>query len=126
MFGDTISLGPVDGVDCYAKRINQDGYSSEYSFRNGLRDIRVRIRHSKETAKVGLPLLERHNVLVSENVFATPTQAALFREFSSTFRCSASDSAGGVHVNAIHQSVMYGLSGSGSPDTVLRLASWES
>lgn len=69
MLGDTFVL-PMSGGDVTLRKINQDGYSSEYLYRNSASEYRVRVRHSKTSAKSGAPAKDRHNVEVTLTTFA--------------------------------------------------------
>lgn len=68
MFGDTLVL-PWSGGDITLNKINQDGYSSEYLFKNSTNEYRAKIRHSKEKVASG-ELYDRHNVEVVQTIFA--------------------------------------------------------
>lgn len=89
MFGDTIEVG-FDGIPVVAlTKINQDGYSSEYLFRDTLTELRLKIRHSKESLKPGQSkAVERHNCLFSVTKFATSTTPELYADLSYTLRAS--------------------------------------
>ncbi len=52
-------------------KINQDAFGSEYYLRESTQDWRIKIRHTKETAKSGSAALERHNVELTQTVFST-------------------------------------------------------
>lgn len=41
---------------------NQDGFSSQYGFRGTDYDYKLLVRNSRESPKVGFPLITRHNV----------------------------------------------------------------
>jgi len=89
MFGDTITitLDGSGGTPRVCSKINQDGYSAEYLNRISTDEIRVKIRHSKESPKNGETYqVERHNVLVTQVVFPTLTSPERFREVSFTQR----------------------------------------
>jgi nitrogenase subunit NifH len=70
MLGDTFVL-PQAGGDITLKKINQDGYSSEYYVRaaDGLSEYSVRIRHTKTNATSVRPSYDRHNVEVVQTVY---------------------------------------------------------
>lgn len=72
MFGNTLVL-PLSTGNVTLVKINQDGYASEYLVKEALRQIRVRIRHSKTKATADRVSYDRHNVEIVETVFATST-----------------------------------------------------
>lgn len=69
MFGNTLIL-PKSGGNVTLVKINQDGYASEYLFRDATSEHRVRIRHSAMTDKAEGVAYDRHNVEVTQKVFA--------------------------------------------------------
>jgi hypothetical protein len=75
MLGDTltVTLDGSGGTACVCSKINQDAYSSEYLIKRTLDEVRVRVRHSKETVKVGAQPFDRHNVEFTQFVY--PTEA---------------------------------------------------
>jgi len=82
-----------DGTAITLGKMNQDGYSSEYMFRDTTKEIRMKIRHSKESMKPGQAYqIERHNCLLSVTVYATPTVAEQFSEVSFTLRAAPGNS----------------------------------
>lgn len=62
---------PVAGGNITLPKINQDGYSSEYLFRDATHQYRVFIRHSKTKATALRPSYDRHNVEVVRTVWAS-------------------------------------------------------
>lgn len=80
MLGDTFVLPQVGG-DITLKKINQDGYSSEYLFRDATNQYRVRIRHTKTNATSTRPSYDRHNVEVVQTIFAAGDVAEYERKF---------------------------------------------
>lgn len=73
MFTDPLSI-TIDTIGAQAlARINQDNYGSEYFLQaaDGLSEFRVKIRHSKETVKVGANPVDRHNVELTQYVYPT-------------------------------------------------------
>jgi len=72
MFGDTLEL-VYGGVATTLNKINQDGYASEYFLRTSVHEITMCIRHSKTKAAAGKPSNDRHNVELTQTIFATPT-----------------------------------------------------
>nr|QDH88307.1 MAG: hypothetical protein H2RhizoLitter494191_000002 [Leviviridae sp.] len=64
MLGTTLTI-TLDGSGGTAKvlpLINQDGYTSEYFLDEGLQTYRAKVRHSKDTVKVGTQPFDRHVV----------------------------------------------------------------
>jgi len=80
MLGDTFVLPQVGG-DITLKKINQDGYSSEYFFRDATSEYRVRIRHTKTNATAVRPAYDRHNLEVVQKVYAAGDVAEFERKF---------------------------------------------
>nr|URG16498.1 MAG: coat protein [Leviviridae sp.] len=80
MLGNTLVL-PYGAGGYTLVKINQDGYSSEYLFRDATRQITARIRHTKTKASSNRPQYDRHNVEVVEIVFATAEVAQFERKF---------------------------------------------
>lgn len=98
MYGDsiTINLGGSGGTARVLNKINQDNYSAEYLDRISTDEVRMRVRHSKESAKGDALPLDRHNVVVTQTVFATSTDPEYVREFYFVFRASPSDTEADV------------------------------
>lgn len=69
-FGATLVL-PQSGGDITMTKINQDGYSSEYYFRNATDSYRAKVRHStvNRGSKLEPRLYDRHNVEVVRTTF---------------------------------------------------------
>ncbi len=73
MLGSTLVM-TLDGSGGTAKTlplINQDGYSSEYYLDDGLVTFRAKVRHSRDTVKVGTQAYDRHSVTFTR--FVKPT-----------------------------------------------------
>lgn len=98
MYGDsiTITLGGPGGTDRVLNKINQDNYSSEYLGRTSTDEIRMRIRHTKESSKNGNDPLDRHNVEVTQTVFATASDPEFTRQFYFIFRAMPNDTEADV------------------------------
>lgn len=79
MFNNTLTL-TIGGFDRTLIRVNQDNYGSEYTYRDSVEQISMKIRHSAETN--GPTAINRHNVFIERTVYATPT--ALEKYFSVT------------------------------------------
>lgn len=69
----------VNAVVKTLKRINQDGYSTQYYLREATEEFTVNIRHSKEAPMKDGTQFDRHNVELIHTVFATPTAPARTR-----------------------------------------------
>lgn len=94
MFGDTltVTLDGSGGTARVCSKINQDSFSSEYLNRISTDEIRVKIRHTKETLKSGQTYpMERHNVEFTQTVFATPTAEEKVRQAYVVLRNRADD-----------------------------------
>jgi hypothetical protein len=66
----------LDGSGGTAKTlplINQDGYSSEYFFDDGLVTYRAKVRHSRDSVKAGTQAFDRHVVTFERFVKPTST-----------------------------------------------------
>ncbi len=75
MLGSTLTV-TLDGSGGTAKTlplINQDGYSSEYFFDEGLVTYRAKVRHSKDSTKAGSQRFDRHTVTFTR--YTKPTSA---------------------------------------------------
>lgn len=80
MLGNTLVL-PIGAGTVTMVKINQDGYSSEYLFRDTTSQYRARIRHTKTAAKNGRPSYDRHNFEVVQTIFAAGEVAEYERKF---------------------------------------------
>lgn len=79
MFGNTFVL-PHSGGNITMVKINQDGYSSEYLFKDSDSQFIAKIRHNRTKATSTRPAYDRHNVEITETVFATTTDAEFTRK----------------------------------------------
>lgn len=79
MLGDPLAI-IIDGVTVNLRRINQDVYSSEYRFRDSVRQVNIRIRHSEAGGQNGGEKRDRHNIELTETIFATATTAQIDRK----------------------------------------------
>jgi hypothetical protein len=70
MLGDTLTL-PHSGGDVVLVKVNQDGYSSEYLFKDATHQYIAKVRHSRTKATTARPSYDRHNVEVVETIYAT-------------------------------------------------------
>lgn len=78
-FGNSVTV-ELNGSPYTLNRINQDGYGSEYLLRESTRELRMKIRHSKEGVQPSGSRFDRHNVELTETVYATPTSASIVRQ----------------------------------------------
>lgn len=67
----TITMNGSGGTAKVLPLINQDGYSTEYFLDEGLVTYRAKVRHSRDTVKVGTQPFDRHVVTFSR--FVKPT-----------------------------------------------------
>lgn len=70
MLGSSFVLSLSYG-DVTLVKINQDGYSSEYLFRDTLVMYRLKIRHTTNKKTAIKPEYERHNIEIVRTTFAT-------------------------------------------------------
>lgn len=78
MFGNTLVLPHADGNITLVK-INQDSYASEYAYRGATQALTAKIRHTTIPAKNGQVARDRHNVEVSQRVYADGETPEKFR-----------------------------------------------
>lgn len=76
-FADPQSI-TVNAVAKSLVRINQDGYSSEYFLREATLEYGFRIRNTS-FLRAGVTI-DRHNVEVTQTVYATPTVPSVTRK----------------------------------------------
>lgn len=75
----TLTL-PASGGNIICNRINNDGYATEYLRRATTDDVRVRVRHTQTNPKGDTPSLDRHNVEITQKVFAVGETAEVNRK----------------------------------------------
>lgn len=78
MLGNTLAL-TIGGEAYTLTKINQDGYASEYLFKDSGEEVTARIRHTK-VSKGGVSY-DRHNFELRQKIYAdvsTPEQNRLF------------------------------------------------
>jgi len=81
MLADSLVL-PQAGGNITLKKINQDGYSSEYLFRDSTSQYTAKIRHSKTSSTPKRPAVyDRHNVEFVQTIFAAGDVAEYERKF---------------------------------------------
>jgi hypothetical protein len=80
VLGNTLVL-PQAGGDITLIKINQDGYSSEYLFRNSTDEYRAKIRHTTVKATDLYPAMDRHNFEVVHKTLAAGGVPEYYRKF---------------------------------------------
>lgn len=123
MLGDSLTL--VDNttptpVEVTVAKINQDGYSSEYLFRDTTSRYRVRVRHSVVKATASRPAYDRHNVEIVQTIFATESVPEFDRKAYIVVECLASDDDTAV------PEMLCNFIASDSGATLTSLLGWES
>lgn len=91
-----ITLGGSGGTAKNLTRVTQDNYGSEYLLRESTQEFRVKIRHTKETPRVGQPQLERHNFELTQTIYGTSGDPDTVRQAYLVLRNSKNDVAGDV------------------------------
>ncbi|UJQ85475.1 MAG: putative coat protein [Frobavirus nemorishabitans] len=123
MFTDPLSV-TVDTIGAQAlSRINQDSYGSEYLLQaaDGLSELRMKIRHSKETVKVGANPVDRHNVELTQYVYPTASiPQGRTRQAYLVFRNEPGDSL--VLANDLMEALMVWT----TEANIVKLLAWES
>jgi hypothetical protein len=89
MLGDTISV-TINAVAKVLSKINQDNYASEYFLKETLSEFRLRVRHTKDRVSAGSKERHRHQISLTETVYATTT-APQFDRVSTIFFVSNFD-----------------------------------
>nr|QDH87021.1 MAG: hypothetical protein H1RhizoLitter1496_000002 [Leviviridae sp.] len=92
----TITLGGSGGTAKVLKKINQDGYSSEYYLPEASSAFRAKVRHTKESVKQGQVPYERHNVEFTETVYASGSVPEFVRQAYVVIRHKVGDTAATV------------------------------
>jgi DNA-binding XRE family transcriptional regulator len=92
MLADPLVIS-LAGSSISMKRINQDAYSSEYLFRDATHQVRARIRHSQTNGVNGGPKMDRHNLELTETVFATTEAAQVDRKVYVVIEQEAKDTS---------------------------------
>lgn len=99
MLGDTftVTLGGSGGTARVCNKINQDNYSAEYLNRNATDEVRVKVRHTTENPGSDGRKLDRHNVEITQTVYAVPDTSPEYRRVVSyTVRNFPDDTAADV------------------------------
>lgn len=79
MLGDTFVI-PHSSGNITCNKINQDGYSSEYLFRDATHQFVVKVRHSTVNATATLKKRDRHNVEIVQTVFDADPDLVIVRK----------------------------------------------
>lgn len=124
MLGDTftVTLDGSGGTAVVCSKINQDNFSAEYFKKDSgnLYDIRVRVRHSKESpTKEGI-VFDRHNVEITQTVYATATLPQYVRQAYAVIRNQAADDL--VGITNVVEALSFWLTDANSD----KLIGWES
>ena len=122
MLGDTLTftLGGSGGTAKVLSKINQDKYSAEYLLRSSTDEVRARVRHTKEGVKNGSPAMERHNVELTQTVFATSSAPAMVRQCYVVLRTQVGDDL------ALNVDVAQALAFFMTEANLTKLTGWES
>lgn len=119
MFGDTLNL-TIDETPVSLVKINQDGYSSEYLFRDSEEVIRARIRHTTTRNGGGAGSRDRHNVEVVRTTFETSTNPERIEKAYFVMENSPSESSSGLMV------ALASWAAATSGSNLVKLENWES
>jgi hypothetical protein len=94
MFSDTLTFTDLHGTDDFVlQRINQDGYSSEYRYRDADREIGLTIRNTSYADKKRPVTIDRHTVQLTETVFpVAPATLSTIRKCYAVFENQQGDS----------------------------------
>lgn len=99
MLGDTltVTLDGSGGTAVVCSKINQDAYSSEYLKKRTSDEVRVKVRHIKETVKAGATPVDRHILTFTQFVYPTEAKPlGVTREATLTIRNDPSDTEADV------------------------------
>lgn len=119
MLGDTVAI-TVNAVAKTLAKINQDGYASEYYLRETLQEFRMKVRHSKDRPAADGVQVDRHNVELTQTVYATSTTPEIIRKAYCVITNRFSDDATQVGY------LQGALNGFMTAANVTKLANWES
>lgn len=121
MLGDTLTftLNGPGGTAKVLSKINQDKYSSEYLLRESNQEFRARFRHTNTVSKTGVGT-DRHNVELTQTIFATSTSPAIVRKAYAVTNVQVGDD---LALNTdLAQALVYWL----TEANILKLSGWES
>lgn len=119
MLGDTVGI-TVNAVAKTLAKINQDGYSSEYYLRETLQEFRMKIRHSKDRPAADGVQVDRHNVELTQTVYATSTTPEIIRRSYTVITNRFNDDSTAVGY------LQGALNGFLTSANVAKFANWES
>ncbi len=125
MLGSTLTI-TLDGSGGTAKVlpfINNDGYASEYFLDEGTVYYRAKVRHTKDTVKVGTQPYDRHTVTFER--FVKPTEAAPLGSRTEVIFTIRND-PNGVNADAIDLSEAMSFYMVKAGNIAGRLIGWES
>lgn len=119
MFSDTITF-TINSIAKDLSKINQDKYSSEYLLRETGSEYRARIRHSSFVDKARGVTVDRHNVELTQTIFATSTDPQINKKAYIVFENDSRDAA------TSSQKFVAGYAAFMTEANVLKLVNWES
>lgn len=90
-FSDPQSI-TINAIAKSLVRINQDGYSSEYFLRETLGEITMKLRNT--SFQRDGQTIDRHNVEITQTIYATATVPSITRKAYSVIENSRSDTPG--------------------------------
>lgn len=122
MFADpqTITLDGAGGTAKNLVKINQDSYGSEYLLQETLSEYRLKIRHSTETTQNGGASMLRHNVELTQKVYAAGAVPEFIRQIYVIARHKQGDDM--TVANDLFESLPYWL----TEANITKLLAWES
>lgn len=83
----------INGTNYNLARIRQSDYLSEYFYRGTVFELTLIVRHSKEKRNADGVVFDRHNIELTQTVFATSTTPKIVRQAYSVFRNDELDDA---------------------------------
>lgn len=89
MLGNTLTL-PQIGGDIVLTKINQDGYASEYLFRDTTVEYRAKIRHTAVPARGSVTAKDRHNFEVVKKTYGVAPAPDVEQKFYFVMEAPAS------------------------------------
>lgn len=117
MFADTLTI-TVNTVAKVLVKINQDAYASEYMLREATQQFVLRIRHT-EVNRNGASV-DRHNVEITQTIFATESAAEIVRKVYVVIEVAKSD------LDTYLSTAMADFLKLSSPAVLTKLIGWES
>lgn len=119
----TVTLNGSGGTAKVLPLINQDGYSSEYFLDDTTVTYRAKVRHSRDTVKVGTQAYDRHTVTFTR--FVKPTEAIPLGSQSETSFTIRSD-PNGVSADIVDLSEAMSFYMVNAGGIAAKLLGWES